>query len=92
MRNVNQIYEKNFRLFTAFLKLNNAYERYFVNLHKSKKECVFTEAIISFPYYTIDRTLVWRDTNEGWDFWNEINQKCKDFFRKINHSKKPLGT
>lgn len=89
MRNVNQIYEKNFRLFTAFLKLNNAYERYFVNLHKSKREYVFTEAITVFPYHVIDRTLVWRDTNEGWDFWNEINKKCKDFFTKINTRKNP---
>jgi hypothetical protein len=82
MRSKN-IYEKNLKLFTAFLKLNNAYERYFINLRNSRRKNDFFEVIISYTNIAIDRTLVWRDTNEGWEFWNDINDKCNDFFRKF---------
>lgn len=80
--NTNKTYEINLRLFIAFLKLNNAYERYFINLQKSKRKHRFIDAIILNPYYTIDKTLIWDGTNEGWFFWNKINQECCKFFRK----------
>ena len=68
------------KIFELFLRENKLIKRY---IEAFKIAGCFTEST-EYKYY-IDRTLLWRNTPDGWSFWFKINSKCQKFFNNINN-------
>ena len=65
------------------LKIRCEYDKY-DNILKFFKNQICCESDQRFSYHdarrVIDRTLLWRATHEGYDFWSSKNSEFSDFF------------
>ena len=68
------------KIFELFLRQNRLIKRY---IEAFKVAGNFTKST-EYNFY-IDRTLTWDKTPDGWRFWLNIHNKCKDFFNNINN-------
>lgn len=68
------------KIFELFLRQNKLIKRYI----KAFKAAGHFPEDTHYDFY-IDRTLTWDRTTDGWRFWWNINNKCKDFFNNINN-------
>ena len=80
------------QLFVHFLKENYAYEKFILNIynkHKSQysgNSRIFTLGKLieyNFSCY-IDYAFTWDETNEGWDYWNDLNKKWINWYRYLS--------
>ena len=67
------------QLFIRFLKENNAYHLFLYNICNRKYDPSWQyniEDIKTYKaYYLINHAFAWGETNEGYDFWYNINAK-----------------
>ena len=68
------------KLFIRFLKENNAYSFYVKNLKSSKRRLFIIDNLVEKAMTNITCSEIlssfsWRYTNEGFDFWDELNNK-----------------
>ena len=75
------------RIFFAFLKDNNAYNGFIINLTKRFKGD--KNKILSYVRDTpmpslIARAFSWENTKEQFDFWDGLNLKWLKFYKMMN--------
>lgn len=59
---------------TSFLKENDCYYQYIKNYNNYSNEYYMPLTILKYSYNLINNAFVWRETNEGFDYW-EKNMK-----------------
>ena len=71
--------------FFAFLKENNAYDKWLYNLRKRhpSNDIKWWDNYVEELYtngclMSIDDAFFWDDTKEGYDFWHKLDQKWND--------------
>ena len=67
--------------FFAFLKENNAYDKWVYNL---KHEALNSDSTCQWLFEdnsneAINCAFFWGDTKEGYEFWSELNHKWSDY-------------
>ena len=66
--------------FFAFLKENNAYDKWIYNLrHKGWWSVSPQNLYEDNSNEAISRAFFWGDTKEGHEFWSELNHKWSDY-------------
>lgn len=71
------------KLFIKFLKDNKAYETFMFNLN-SKKGFFFTpKKFFNNTFYEdfVSNAFAWAETKEGYDYWDELEDKWFDNLR-----------
>lgn len=67
-----------FKLFSRFLKENHCFSNYQKALAASPRSLKIIQSCNNWNSYIIDKTLVWRATKEGFDFWENLDRQfCK---------------
>jgi hypothetical protein len=67
--------------FVKFLKDNNAYDKFITNLNIVNKPIeIFCDDSKKKSY--INRSFIWFQTKEGFDFWENLNVKWIQFLNK----------
>lgn len=72
---LNQLDENKYPLFVSFLKDNNIYDsyvKYAINISNRH-----------MPHLAISGAFLFFRTNEGYDFWNKINNKWDDHYKQF---------
>lgn len=75
-----------FKLLKQFLIDNNCYHSYMFNIinrHKCKGEDLFNIIILRKAECYINGVFAWCFTKEGYDYWNEINNKWDELISKL---------
>lgn len=59
------------------------YEQYKTNLFWENDSSLVSRKYLSGDEggLTISKAFYWRDTEEGFDFWNDVNKKFVDWFK-----------
>jgi len=72
------------QLFYRFLKQNHIYHLFLYNVKNRVyvRWCYDIKTISTYrPYCFVDDAFRWSDTNEGYDFWYNINAKWRDILK-----------
>jgi len=72
----------NKKIFLLFLKNKNIVSKYKYCFNKRSKS-IFFDDMSSYASYVIGG-FVWSDTNDGYVFWNKINDKWEKFIFDAN--------
>ena len=73
-KNVSQFLKKDG--LTKYIKYNNSYSKYVFDL-AAKNDCFHVEHIYRI---FLDHAMVWDETEKGYDFWQNVNTKWKEYF------------
>lgn len=65
---------------TSFLKENDCYYQYIKNYNNYSNEYYMPLTILKYSYNLINNAFVWRETNEGFDYWEKKHEKWLDNF------------
>lgn len=65
---------------TSFLKENDCYYQYIKNYNNYSNEYYMPLTILKYSYNLINNAFVWRETNEGFDYWEKIHEEWLDNF------------
>lgn len=65
-----------------FLKENNAYTQYRVEMYKQRKDYFFSIRDLLFLERAISGGFPWDNSNKDVEFWINLNVKWKKFFRE----------
>ncbi len=60
---------------TSFLKENDCYYQYIKNYNNYSNEYYMPLTILKYSYNLINNAFVWRETNEGFDYWEKIHNE-----------------
>ena len=79
--------------FFKFLKENNAYEIYMLNLKKRKVKNSEIKSFFMNCYYkdVIAESFNWKGTPQGFDYWFQLNEKWVDAIHMPNVRKNIYG-
>ena len=72
-KNVSQFLKKD--SLTEYIKYNNSYSKYVFDL-AAKNDCFHVEHIYRI---FLDHAMVWDETEKGYDFWQNVNTKWKEY-------------
>jgi hypothetical protein len=65
---------------TSFLKENDCYYQYIKNYNNYSNEYYMPLTILKYSYNLINNAFVWRETNEGFDYWEKKHEEWLDNF------------
>lgn len=65
---------------TSFLKENDCYYQYIKNYNNYNNEYYMPLTILKYSYNLINNAFVWRETNEGFDYWGKKHEEWLDNF------------
>lgn len=65
---------------TSFLKENDCYYQYIKNYNNYNNEYYMPLTILKYSYNLINNAFVWRETKEGFDYWEKIHNEWLDNF------------
>ena len=65
---------------TSFLKENDCYYQYIKNYNNYSNEYYMPLTILKYSYNLINNAFVWRETNEGFDYWRKKHEEWLDNF------------
>jgi len=65
---------------TSFLKENDCYYQYIKNYNNYSNEYYMPLTILKYSYNLINNAFVWRETNEGFDYWKKKHEEWLDNF------------
>ena len=65
---------------TSFLKENDCYYQYIKNYNNYSNEYYMPLTILKYSYNLINNSFTWRETNEGFDYWEKIHEEWLDNF------------
>jgi hypothetical protein len=78
------------QLFIRFLKHHNIYHLFIYNIKNRHyvRWCYDIKSLSTYkPYCFVDDAFIWKNTNEGFCFWSDINTKWRDILRnKLGHN------
>lgn len=60
---------------TSFLKENDCYYQYIKNYNNYNNEYYMPLTILKYSYNLINNAFVWRETKEGFDYWEKIHNE-----------------
>lgn len=80
--------------FIYFLKINNIYESYIYNLKKDN--ITYPNNLLDLYKYTdeayfVAKGFIWRNTKEGYEYWEIINNEWISKKNKIEYNKEVLN-
>ena len=65
---------------TSFLKENDCYYQYIKNYNNYSNEYYMPLTILKYSYNLINNAFIWRETNEGFDYWEKKHEEWLDNF------------
>ena len=65
----------NLKIFANFLLINNAFNKYFVNVYFSPWWQGTTAKLYGYEKYWLIKAFEWNRTPQGYDFWKKLNSK-----------------
>ncbi len=65
---------------------NGIWNRYKANCRKRKPYRHAGKVCYKYPANIIPNSFDWPQSNEGYDFWHEVNIKWNHFVRRTNYS------
>ena len=65
----------NLKIFANFLLINNAFNKYFVNVYYSPWWQGITAKLYGYEKYWFIKAFEWNRTPQGYDFWKKLNSK-----------------
>ena len=77
-----EVFKKNYLMYLKhynkqrYVKYNNAYNSYLLDI-VHRNYYIEEESI---HHYFLDNAMEWRKTEEGFDFWQNVNRKWKEYF------------
>ena len=74
----------NLKIFANFLLINNAFNKYFVNVYYSPWWQGTTAYLYEYEEYWILKAFEWNRTPQGYDFWKKQHKAWRSFCKKNN--------
>lgn len=74
--------ELNYRIFLLFLKNKDYYEMFKENFNKDNFGTSIKRLFYKYPNTIIFHAFSWKNTKEGYDFWNNIDIEWFNFKQK----------
>ena len=77
-----EVFKKNYLMYLKhynkqrYVKYNNAYNSYLLDI-VHRNYYIEEESI---HHYFLDNAMEWRKTEKGFDFWQNVNRKWKEYF------------
>lgn len=77
----------NLKLFIKFLKKEHSLEKYLFNLNlkksNSESEVFILYQLTEYPPCMIFNAFTWKETKEGFDYWQNLHYKWRDYYCKL---------